>query len=142
MTDFIDQIDSFGPGVEFDHVGLAVASLDSLPVQPHSYVDAIQKVTVAFLSIHGVRTEAVQPGNGQSPVTERLRQGTKLSHLYFRVPDIDAAIREGRSKGLMPISRPVPAVACGGRRNDWLFCPVLRLFELVESSLTEGASKS
>lgn len=134
MNDRDEQIDLFGPGAVLDHIGLGVSALDLLPIKPHEYFDPIQNVRVAFFSIHGLRLEAVQPSDEHSPVFERLRQGTKLLHLCFRVPDLDAAVREGKSKGLKAISRPAPAVAFGGRRIVWLFSPVLGLFELVESA--------
>ena len=135
------RIDLFGPGAEFDHIGLAVSSLDALPVQSPRFFDPIQKVSVAFFSIHGVPLEAVQPGDEQSPVSAQLKQGTKLLHLCFRVPDLDAAVLAARSKGLMPISRPAPAVAFDGRRIVWLFSPVLGLFELVENPPLENPAE-
>lgn len=133
-----DQIELFGAEAEFDHIGLAVPSLDALPVRVPRSFDPIQKVAVAFLSIHGVPLEAVAPVDERSPISARLAQGTKLLHLCFRVPDLDVAVRAARSRGLLPISRPVPAVAFGGRRIVWLFSPVLGLFELLESSPGEN----
>ena len=142
MIERNDELELFGPGAEFDHIGLAVSSIKLLPVTPRTYFDPIQKVSVAFFSIHGVPLEAVQPADEQSPISAQLRQGTKLLHICFRVPDLEAAVGVARSKGLMPISRPVPAEAFDGRRIIWLFSPVLGLFELVESSPPAIAANS
>ena len=140
MHDPSYQIDLFGPETEFDHIGLAVSSLEALPLYPPRFIDPIQNVSLAFFSIHGVPLEAVQPSDERSPISAQLKQGTKLLHLCFRVPDLDAAVQAARRKGLMLISRPAPAVAFDGRRIVWLYSSVLGLFELLESSLPEHPS--
>jgi len=116
----------------FHHVGLVVGSLNEVVPDGERTVDEIQKVAIAFRSIHGLPVEYLEPLGDDSPVMASLRKGQRLLHLCFSVPDLDAAIHEGRNRGFSCIARPVPATAFAGRRIAWLFSKTYGLIELVE----------
>ena len=127
------DLDVFGEGAEFEHIGLAVASItESAGEEIEIFTDETQRVRVAFVSMHGAPVELIEPLNEKSPVTDSLKKGQKLVHLCFRVPDIETAIKNGRGHGFHLIARPVPATAFEGRRIAWLFSKTYGLVELVE----------
>jgi methylmalonyl-CoA/ethylmalonyl-CoA epimerase len=130
-------MDLFGDGAELDHIGMAVKSLSELNLQGSGIHDPIQKVTVAFFRLHGVCIEAIEPAAEDSPISDQLAHGSKLLHLCFRVPDLEAAIRAGRAHGMLLVASPVPAVAFGGRKIAWIFSPGMGMFELLESPIAE-----
>ncbi len=69
------QLDLFGEGAVFDHVGLATASIDEDFPGLDRVTDPIQRVTVGFLDVHGVAIEAVEPDEETSPVYNQLKKG-------------------------------------------------------------------
>lgn len=127
----------FGSGAVLDHVGVGAARIDDVYPGLDRIADPIQKVSVGFFELHGVTIEAIAPATDDSPVSRSVAAGQKLLHLCYRVPDLDRAIATARSRGLLPLGRPVPAVAFPGRRIAWLYHKYLGLFELVEDE-TEG----
>lgn len=123
----------FGDEAVFDHVGLAVRSIDSVGaagLQPVN--DPKQSVNVAFVDLHGLKIELVEPAGENNPVSASLERGQKLLHLCFRVPDLERAIEEARHWGFHCIWKPVPAIAFENRPIVWLFSQVYGLVELVE----------
>ncbi|MCL4298379.1 MAG: VOC family protein [Anaerolineae bacterium] len=129
------ELNMFGEDAVFDHVGLAVRSIeDTLNGDGKAAVfsDDIQKVSVAFIRMSGIKVELIEPLGEKTPVALSLQKGQQLVHLCFRVPDIEAAIQVGREYGFHCIARPVPAVAFGCRRIAWLFSRTYGLVELVE----------
>ncbi len=127
------KLDLFGPEAEFEHVGLVVKSIrDVTGENTKIYADDTQKVYVAFVDMHGMRVELIEPKGENSPVNMNLKKGQKLVHLCFRVPDIQKAIRIGRENGFFCIAKPVPAIAFGERSIAWLFSKTYGLVELVE----------
>ncbi len=127
------KLDFFGPGTEFEHVGLVVKSIrDVSGDKAEIYSDDIQKVFVAFVDMHGIRVELIQPKGEDSPVAMNLKKGQKLAHLCYSVPDIREAVRIGRENGYHCIAKPVPAAAFGERPIAWLFSKTYGLVELVE----------
>jgi methylmalonyl-CoA/ethylmalonyl-CoA epimerase len=128
------DIDLFGAGAAFHHVGLVVADIDAAQPGLTKHIDAHQQVTVAFADIHGTTVEFIAPMSADSPVAANLAKGIKLAHLCYAVPNLEAAIDHAAKKGVRLIARPVPAVAFEGRRIAWLFHRNLGLFELVESA--------
>ena len=122
-----------GDGVEFDHIGLAVPSIqDTVGTELEIHTDETQRVRVAFVNLNGAPVELVEPLDEKSPVTAGLKKGQKLLHLCFKVSDMDAAIKTGRENGFHLFAKPVPAVAFKGRRIAWLYSKDYGLVELVE----------
>ncbi len=126
------ELDLFGEGTQFDHIGIAVRSIEDIVGGNEKTKDDIQKVCVSFFDSAGVRFELVEPACEDSPVTRLLKNNQSLYHVCFRVDDINASIKGSRSKGFHLVSGPVPAVAFGGKKIAWLFSRVLGLVELVE----------
>lgn len=142
-------------GPRFHHVGVAVADIaayrrdlfDPLfqPLEVSAPVaDPIQRVRVAFATMRGGTViELVEPLGPGSPVDRLLAAGRGgLYHLCYEVDDLDAAIAQFRLRRCLPLARPAPAVAFGGRRIVFLLTPQRDLIELLEASPPEpGASQ-
>jgi methylmalonyl-CoA/ethylmalonyl-CoA epimerase len=127
------KLDLLGKDAKFEHIGLVVKSIREISgdkAEVHS--DSVQKVHVAFVDMHGVRVELIEPMGEASPVAASLNKGQKLLHLCYRVPDLENAIQYSRTKGFHCIARPVPAVAFTGKPIAWLFSKEYGLVELVE----------
>lgn len=130
------QLDFFGPGARFHHVGLAVRSIrDALPrgenpVEPTA--EPSQGVSLSFLELHGVRLELLEPLDDDSPILGNLRKGVKLLHLCFEVPRLESALEHGRRAGFHRIGAIKPSAAMHGRRIAWVFSKQLGLVELIE----------
>jgi len=56
-----------------------------------------------------------------------------LYHLCYEVDDLDAELKRFRARRCLPLGKPVPAVAFGGRRIVFLMTPQRDLIELVEA---------
>lgn len=126
------ELDFFGKGTQFDHIGIAVRSIEDVVGGNKKTKDDIQKVCVSFFDSAGVRFELVEPACDDSPVTRLLKNNQSLYHICFRVADIDASIKGSRDKGFHLISGPVPAEAFDGKKIAWLFSKTFGLVELVE----------
>jgi methylmalonyl-CoA/ethylmalonyl-CoA epimerase len=130
----IVELNLFGNDAVFDHIGLAVKSIrESVGEGPEIFADEVQKVSVAFVVLNGVRIELIEPLGDKTPITSSLEGGHRLVHLCFRVPDIQAAIKKARENGFHCIARPVPAKAFNNKRIAWLFCKIYGLVELLEA---------
>lgn len=131
--------------MRFHHVGYAVANirayLEDFAIPLFSPVDisepvadTTQKVRVCFVRMAGGTViELVEPLGDDSPVHAVI--GSKrggLYHLCYEVDDLDNAIDRFRGKHCLPLGRPVPAAAFGGRRIVFLMTPQHDLVELVE----------
>ena len=127
------QLNFFGPGARFHHVGIAVRSISETCPDVEQIEDPIQGVAVAFAQIEGLAIEFVQPAKEGSPVDENLQNGVKLIHICIEVPELDAAMAEGRKHGFHRISAPVPAKAFDHRRIVWVYSNTYGLFELLEN---------
>jgi len=126
-------VDLFGPA-EFVHVGLAVPSVrEALGGKTEPFPEKGQRVSVAFVDLHGAPIELIEPLGDASPVAASLEKGQKLLHLCFRVPDLDKALARAKQSGFHAISKPAAAEVFGGKRILWLFSKVYGLFELVEA---------
>lgn len=122
----------FGEDAEFDHVGIAVRSIDNILKNANKITDAVQKVKVTMISINNLKIELVEPITKDSPVTQILKKGQNLYHICYKVRDIYSAIKASRASGFHCIAMPVPAVAFDNRKIAWLFSRSLGLFELLE----------
>lgn len=127
------KLDLLGKDAKFEHIGLVVKSIHEISGdKAEIHTDSIQKVHVAFVDMHGVRVELIEPLGDDSPVAASLAKGQKLLHLCYRVPDLENAIQYSRARGFHCIARPVPAVAFTGKPIAWLFSKKYGLVELVE----------
>lgn len=129
----------------FNHLGIAVADFEqavafytevlrfgiiSGPVE-----DPIQQVKLCFLGSavqKGSVFEIICPLHLDSPVNGYLSKGIGAYHVCYEVGGLEETLVELRSKGCLVISKPVPAVAFGGRMIAWCFTPTRQLIELLE----------
>lgn len=133
--------------MRFHHIGYAVKSirryLDDFLIPMFSpltitdpVADPIQRVTVCFAEMPGgTLIELVEPLGEDSPVSAiigSMRGG--LYHLCYEVDDLEAELKRFRGKGCLPLGKPVPAAAFGGRRIVFLLTPQRDLIEFVERS--------
>ena len=117
------------PGLPLDHVAIAVASIDDvLPAleaatgakgSPRERVES-QGVELCFVGEGDGKLELLQPLTPDSPVGRFLaKRGPGLHHIAYRVPDIEAALRDAESKGLELIDRR-PRPGAHGHRVAFL----------------------
>jgi methylmalonyl-CoA/ethylmalonyl-CoA epimerase len=129
------ELNMFGDRAVFDHVGLAVRSIGATLGSGREvaiFSDDLQKVSVAFIRMNGIKVELIEPLGENTPVALSLKKGQQLVHLCFRVPNIEAAIQKGRENGFHCIAQPVPAVAFNHRKIAWLFSRTYGLVEILE----------
>lgn len=124
--------DFFGPDAEFDHVAIAVHSIDRAVSGLRRIGDPIQKVSVAFFDLYGIKIELVEPLTVPSPVSNLLSKGQTIYHLCYRVGNIQKAIVSARKHGFHSIARPVNATAFNEKKMVWLYSKIFGLFELIE----------
>ena len=129
----IKQFTFFGENAEFDHIGIAVRSIDKNVKAVDIIADPIQKVRVAFIKINDVKFELVEPCAIDSPINQYLNNRQSFYHICFRVQNIDSAIKVARTNGFHCIAKPVPAAAFHNRRIAWLFSRTYGLVELLEN---------
>ena len=123
----------FGPGARFHHIGLGVSSIRAVSPSSAIMVEPTQRVSLAFVRLHGITVELLEPYGSQSPISRSVREGVRLLHLCFEVPDLDAALAACRPAGFHRLSRPVPALPFDDRRIVWVFSEDSGLFELAEA---------
>ena len=131
MTQPSLNIDLFGTDAVLHHIGMVVASIERLHPDAVVTVDKTQKVKVAFVDLHGVIAELIEPLSDESPVYRQLQQGIKLPHLCYSVSSLETTLRHCRSKGCHAISKPTLATAFK-QRIVWVFHKDYGLFELLE----------
>ncbi len=95
--------------MQLDHVGIAVSDLATaierwrpLVGAPGSEPELVpsNRVRVAFVAAGDTHVELLEPSDPTSPVAKFLEQrGPGVHHLAFRVPSVDAALAEVRSRG-------------------------------------------
>lgn len=127
----------FGPKARFHHVGLAVESIKEVNPEADVFEETTQKVYISFMKFNGVTMELLQPLGESSPIAKNLKDGVKLLHLCFEVPNLDEALELSRQAGFHRISRAVPAPIFGNRRIVWVYSKQYGLFELAEADRTE-----
>lgn len=131
--------------MKFHHIGYAVANIRAhldqfmvplfAPVDiSETFADPIQQVQVCFVQMQGGTViELVEPLGEQSPIHAYI--GSKrggLYHLCYEVENLETAIAAMRAKKCLPLGKPVPAVAFGGRRIVFMLTPQRDLIELLE----------
>ena len=122
----------FGPDATFHHVGMAVNSIEEVSPSSRPQVDQAQGVRTAFMDVHGMCVELLEPYGESSPIVRSLREGVKLLHLCFEVSELEAALDECRGAGFHRISQAIPSPVFHGRRIVWVFSRYYGLFELLE----------
>jgi methylmalonyl-CoA/ethylmalonyl-CoA epimerase len=135
--------------LRFHHVGYAVADIHAylrdflMPLfEPLSISepvpDPIQHVTVCFVTMQGGTViELVEPLGDKSPVSGIVGSSRGgVYHLCYEVEDLEEQVKRFRLKGCLPLGRPVPAAAFGGRRIVFLMTPQRDLIEFVEAAQT------
>ena len=122
----------FGPDASFHHIGLAVESIRAVNPSCEIFVEKKQRVSLTFISVHGVRIELLEPLGDGSPILSSLNKGTKLLHLCYEVPNLDTAVETCKPRGFHAISRAFPAPLYGNRRVIWVYSTHFGLFELLE----------
>jgi len=133
--------------LRFHHIGYACESIERYleefmrplfapEVVSEVFADPIQQVRVCFVTQPGGTViELVEPLSADSPVNTVIgSQRGGVYHLCYEVDDLDAALKRFRAKRCLPLARPVPAVAFGGRRIVFLMTPQRDLIELVEAA--------
>lgn len=123
----------FGEDARFHHVGLAVRSIRDVDPAYTVIPDEELGVSMAFLTLGGITIELLEPTGDESPIAVSLRQGQKLLHLCYEVPDLDEALKHCRSAGFSRISQLARQPVYDDRRVVWVFSKHYGLFELLES---------
>jgi len=131
--------------MRFHHIGYAVKDirryLDDFLIPlfaplsvTEPVADPIQQVTVCFAEMPGgALIELVEPFGDDSPVHSIIGSNRGgLYHVCYEVDDLEAEIKRFRAKRCMPLGKPVPATAFGGRRIVFLLTPERDLIEFVE----------
>src|SRR5262245_51480473 len=131
--------------LRLSHIGVAVTSIEqALPVYQEifgytvlsgPFHDPVQNVSVCFLGTGKSGEPAIElvaPAGEDSPVSKVLAEGIGAYHICYEVKDIRDTLVHVRSKGCIVISKPVPAVAFGGRQIAWFYTPTRQLVEVVE----------
>jgi methylmalonyl-CoA/ethylmalonyl-CoA epimerase len=132
--------------LRFHHIGYAVRNIRSylddflIPMFAPDHIteqvsDPVQRVTVCFVEMPGGTTiELVEPLGENSPVDSIIGSSRGgVYHLCFEADDLDAELVRFRSKRCVPLGRPVPAAAFGGRRIVFVLTPERDLIEIVEA---------
>lgn len=122
----------FGPRALFHHVGIAVASIRDVDPTLTVVPDPRAGVSMAFLDLHGVTLELLEPLGERSPIARNVREGTKFLHLCYEVPDLAAAMAESRRCGFHRVQAPEPRPVYQERRVAWMLSTHYGLFELLE----------
>jgi methylmalonyl-CoA/ethylmalonyl-CoA epimerase len=125
------------------HVGVLVADLErsvaafvrqfGCEVEGEPVVDEVQTARVCFLRQPGQRhwLELITPYGSPSKLDRALQRGPGPHHLAYEVGDLGAAVEFLRLQGYLPLGRPEPGAAFGGRLIAWMYGPHAGLTELV-----------
>ena len=135
------EFEFFGKDAAFHHVGLAVPSIRAANAACDVVVNRTEGVSMAFMRVHGITIELLEPLGDRSPIARSLHSGTKLLHLCFEVPDLETALESCLAAGFHRASTPVRVPEFGNRRIVWVFHKHYGLFELVEQEeIVAGSS--
>lgn len=122
----------FGEGASFHHIGLAVESIRAICPSCEVFVEETQRVSLAFIQFNGITIELLEPHGENSPIRKSLRDGVKLLHLCYEVPDLEKSLELARQAGFHRLGPPVPTPVFDNRRLVWVYSKQYGLFELVE----------
>ena len=132
------DVSAFGADARVHHVGIAVKSIAAYDATLETWHDPIQKVRVAFFTMHGITLELIEPAADDAPVLRSLKDGVKLLHTCFEVDVLEPALASGKAAGFQRIRPPAPATAFQERRIAWVFHRELGLVELLERAPAAG----
>jgi len=130
--DGVVECEFFGTDATFHHVGLAVPSIRAANPACDVVVNRTEGVSMAFMRLHGITVELLEPLGDRSPIERSLRSGMKLLHLCFEVTELEAALESGRAAGFHRVSAPVRVPEFHNRRVVWVFSKHYGLVELLE----------
>lgn len=111
----------------------ALAALGYRP-DGEEFTDPGQGIRGRFVTGPGPRIEVLTQIDGSRVLEPWLAKGAKLYHQAYEVQDLDSAIERHTRAGAVVVSKPVPAVAFGGRRVSFLMLPTMFLVELIEAT--------
>lgn len=130
-------------GATFHHIGIACRSITreeaalgligyrrAGPV----FQDSIQGVEGVFLEGGGPRLELLVNLPGSSTLDPWLKCESRMYHLAYEVPDLDASVNSLQSSRAKLVSGPVPAVAFDGRRIAFVMLRTMSLVELIAAA--------
>lgn len=127
---------------EFHHIGFAVQSIEKAKpfylslgyAVSEAVLEPIQKVKVAYARKKGFPTvELLEPLDETSPVKGILKKnGNTPYHLCYAVDDLSKAIKEARTKGFMPLAKPVSGHGLGDALMVFLYNRNVGLIQLME----------
>ena len=133
-------------GTRLHHVGFVVAAIhESIQGFVRSlaahwdekiFHDPLQKVRVTFLQTQNpsdAQVELIEPAADDSPILSFLQKGGGLHHLCYEVANLDSELDEMRSRGLVVVRKPLPAIAFENRRIAWLSTKQKLLLEFLEA---------
>lgn len=133
------------PGMKLHHLGYLVPDLEPAAqhfaaalgyrIESEPIEDAIQTARVQFLRQPGARhwLELVSPLGPGGKLDAALARGVSLHHLCYEVDDIEAGLAHLRAAGCLPLARPAPGAAFGGRPIAWAMSRANGLVELVQA---------
>ena len=124
----------FGEDARFHHVGLGVYSIEAAHPGARVLTNQREGVSLAFVDLHGLTVELLEPLGEGSPIARNLQKGARLLHLCFEVPDLEVALERCRPAGFHRLRPPAESPALANRRTVWVFSNEFGLFELLERS--------
>ncbi len=145
MSDAVDPSCASASGMRVHHVGFLAADLEAAArhlveafgyrVESDVIDDAVQTARVQFLRQRGAVQwlELVSPLGEGGKLQGALNRGVTLHHLCYEVRSVEEGLARLRSAGCLPIARPTPGAAFGGRRIAWAMSAISGLVELVEA---------
>lgn len=140
--------------MRFHHLGIVAREMEAgchvlheaFPIVhwSNTWVDPIQRVRVRFgTDCSGIVYEVVVPETDDAPVARCLAQGQNLlNHVAYAVEDLAAEGARLRAQGWIPVRRPQPAEAFGGRPIQFWISSLGFLVELIERPTQNGDVQS
>lgn len=109
------------------HIGIAVERLDEalqfyrdvLGLTPHP-AETADGATIVSLPFGDAEVELLEARDPDSPIARFIaRRGPGIHHVCYRVPDLDAALRQARDAGYRLVDE-TPRIGAGGCRIAFL----------------------
>jgi methylmalonyl-CoA/ethylmalonyl-CoA epimerase len=136
----IDPLAQADPPLRFHHVGVACTNIEEEAARLASlgyvsegapFVDPVQGIRGLFVSGQSPRLELLEPLAPGGVLQPWLDSETKLYHLAYETPDLDASLARLRKSRAKLVVAPVAAVAFGGRYIAFVMLPNRLLVELI-----------
>lgn len=110
-----------------DHIGIAITSLDDVPIYQAlgftvEHVETVesQGVKTAFVPVGDANVELLEPTSSDSPVAKFIeKRGPGIHHICFRVDDLEEHLRRLQRQGFRLVN-PTPVAGAKGRRVAFL----------------------